>query len=205
MCLMAKKVYLLIFFLIFSILFFGCGSDPEEEGGNSAPLEDVKSGWEKYKAGEYGSAIISFEEAISLDGSHLSDAYNGLGWVYLGFSGSIGVNQKNVATSLGKFQEAVVHNDKNSDAWVGQALLLLVRRGTQDDLTDALEAIDKAMQGDSEYLYRHDYDSESDLHALKAQCYYYLGEPDKAREELERALAVEKNSRSALAMKNLLY
>lgn len=195
-------LYLICFLLLFSIA--GCGTDSEDEQ-LSTPEENIRNGWEKYRSGSYGPAILAFERALSEDGSHLADAYNGLGWAYLGFSQSVGVNQKNLETSLSKFQEAIIHDRSNADAWVGQAGLLLIRRGSQDDFRNALKAIDNALQGNSEYLYRHDYDSETDLHVLKVQCYYYLGELNKAKDEVNRALAVEKNNDTALVMKNLLY
>ncbi len=194
-------------FIILSVLYFGCGSDPEEEQA-VMPEESLQNGWAEYRSGNYGTAILAFEKALA-DGdgvstSAVADAYNGLGWVYLGFSQNTGVNQKNLTTALSKFQEAIAHNSDNADAWVGQAGLLLARRGSQDDFEDALKAIDNALQGDAEYLYRHDYDSEADLRALKIQCYYYLGEWDKARDEINRVLAIEKNNSVALTIKKLL-
>lgn len=187
------------------VLYFGCGADPEEEQG-AAPEESLQSGWADYDSGEYGTAILAFEKVFTEDvpAATAADAYNGLGWVYLGFSRSTGVNQKNIATALSKFQEAVAYDATNADAWVGRAGLLLVRRDSQDDLRSALEAIDKALQGNAEYLYRHDYDSEADLHALKAQCYYYLGERGKALDEVNRVLAIEKDNGVALTIKKLL-
>jgi len=205
-----KSKILCILCLASCVLYFGCGSDPEEAERTSTLEEDIRSGWEEYGSGNYGAAILAFEKALTEDGSagisplHLADAYNGLGWVYLSFSQSVGVNQKNIAMALGKFQEAVTRDTANADAWVGQAGLLLVRRSSQDDLRDALKAIDSALQGDAAYLYRHDYDSEADIYALRAQCYYYLGELDKARDEIDRSLAVEKNNSAALAMRKLL-
>ena len=204
-----SKMLLSCVFLMSCVLYLGCGSDPEEE--RISPEKDILSGWEEYRSGNYGAAILAFEKALNREGeapaepSHLADAYNGLGWVYLGFSRSAGVNQKNIAISLGKFQEAIARDSANADAWVGQAGSLLVRRNSQDDLRDALKAIDNALQGDAAYLYRHDYNSEADLYALKAQCYYQLGELDKSRKEIERVLAIEKDNSVALAMRKLLY
>ncbi len=194
-------------FIVLSLLYFGCGSDPDEEQA-ATPEESLNNGWMEYRSGNYGTAILAFEKALA-DGDGVSttavaDAYNGLGWVYWGFSQNTGVNQKNITTALSKFQEAIALDVDNADAWVGQAGLLLARRGSQDDLKDALKAIDNALQGDTEYLYRHDYDSEADLRALKIQCYYYLGEWGKARDEISRVLAIEKNNGVALTIQGLL-
>lgn len=193
---------------IFIALFcLGCGSDPDEEQ-TAMPEKSLQSGWAEYSSGNYGTAMLAFEKAIA-DGEDAStaivaDAYNGLGWVYLGFSQNAGVNQKNITTALSKFQEAIARDSANADAWVGRAGLLLARRDSQADLRDALKAIDNALQKDAKYLYRHDYDSQADLHALKMQCYYYLGDLNKAREESNRVLAMEKNNGVALTIKKLL-
>lgn len=172
------------------------------------PEKSLQSGWAEYDSGSYGTAMLAFEKAIA-DGEDAStgvvaDAYNGLGWVYLGFSQNAGVNQKNITTALSKFQVAIARYPANADAWVGLAGLLLARRNSQADLRDALKAVDNALQKDAKYLYRHDYDSQADLHALKMQCYYYLGEPNKAQEESNRVLAIEKNNGVALTIKKLL-
>jgi len=194
-------------FAALSVLYFGCGDDPDEEQ-TAMPEESLQTGWAEYSSGNYGTAMLAFEKAIA-DGEGVSttavaDAYNGLGWVYLGFSQNAGVNQKNITTALSKFQEAITLDSANADAWVGQAGLLLARRGSQDDLKDALKAIDNALQEDAKYLYRHDYDSEADLRALKVQCHYYLGEWNKAQNEINRVLAIEKNNGVALTIQKLL-
>jgi tetratricopeptide (TPR) repeat protein len=213
---LALNVKLCVLCLASCILCFGCGSNPEEGERTSTSEEDIQSGWEEYRSGNHGTAILAFERALTeerdpkydaiakVQKTLLADAYNGLGWVYLGFSRSAGVNQKNIAMSLGKFQEAIARDNTNADAWVGQAALLLIRRSSQDDLRNTLKAVDNALQGDAAYLYRHDYDSEADLHALKAQCYYYLGELDDAQGEVKRALAIEKNNNAALVLRKLL-
>jgi tetratricopeptide (TPR) repeat protein len=82
--------------------------------------------------------------------------------------------------------------------------LLLVRKNSNNDLNDAIKAIDKALQGDASYLYRHDYDSKADLYALKAQCYYYLNDIENAKKEAERSLAIESNNNSASTLMMLL-
>ena len=203
-----KSIIACVLCLMSFIVYFGCSSDPEEEG--ISPADSIRDGWTEYEAGNYGSAILAFERVLSKSAdpaptaAQEADAYNGLGWAYLGFSQSAVVNQKNIATSLSKFQQAIARDSTNADAYVGQAALLLIRRDSQDDFRDALKAVDSALQGKAEYLYRHDYDSQSDLYALKAQCYYYLGEPENAREEVERVLAAEKNNIAALAMQNLM-
>ena len=192
--------------VVFCVLYSGCGSDSDEKG--IPPEEGLQNGWAEYDSGNYGAAILAFEGTLSnkedASAAIIADAYNGLGWAYLSFSESVRINQANLDTALGKFQEAVSNDATNADAWVGKAGLLLIRKDSQDDFRKALEAIDSALKGNTEYLYRHDYDSEADLYALKSQCYYYLGEQGKALEEVNRALAIERNNNLAQAIRGLL-
>ena len=195
--------------LVSCVLYLGCGSDPEEERVLT-PQEYVQNGWREYASRNYEAAMLAFEDAlaagsdvpteISVDGSYLADAYNGLGWVYLSLSPRAAVNQKNISTALDKFREAIARDSLNADAWVGHAVGFFIKRSSSDDLRDALKAVDDAFQGNVAYLYRHDYDSRADLYALRAQCYYYLGEPDNVRDEVNRALAIEEDNGAALAM-----
>ncbi len=196
--------------LCLMFIFWGCGD--REETQVSTPEEELLKGWREYNLGNYASAILAFEKVLALVESSgkekqlwiMSDAYNGLGWAYMNFSKSAGINRENLSISLGKFQSAIACNVDNSDAWVGRAGLLVIRRSSQSDIEESLKSIDNALQGNKGYLYRHDYDSPADLHALKAQCYYYLNEIDRAREEVNLSLAIEEDNDSALAIRGLL-
>jgi tetratricopeptide (TPR) repeat protein len=204
--LLVTRYYLVSCVLCLAFLLFACGTDEEEQ--TLTPEENAKLGWEEYSLGNYEAAIQAFERVLATSSSSTiagkADAYNGLGWAYMSFSRDAVVNKKNISVSLSKFQEAIALDSTNADAWVGRAGLLLIRRDSQTDLRDALDAIENALQADAAYLYRHDYDSKADLYALKAQCYYYLGELGKASDEVERVLAIEKDNVAALAMKRLL-
>jgi tetratricopeptide (TPR) repeat protein len=197
---------LLVTILCLAFLLFACGGDEEEQV--LTPEESLKIGWEEYVLGNYEAAIQAFERVLTASSSpttaRKADAYNGLGWAYMSFSRDAVVNQKNMSMSLSKFQQAIALDSANGDAWIGKACLLLIRRSSQTDLRDALDSTNNGLQADAAYLYRHDYDSKADLYALKAQCYYYLGELDKAGDEVERVLAIEKNNVAALAMRRLL-
>ncbi len=193
------------FFLALIFLYSGCGSEREDEENLNIQNELLK-GWKEYGLGNHANSILAFEKVINAKQSSdaLADAYNGIGWVYLGFSQSAGVNLKNVAISISKFETAIKLDNTNADAHVGMACALLIRRSSDSDLRDAIVYIDKALNISNEKLYRHDYDSESDLHVLKAQCYFYLSELDKAKSEIEIAINKEKNNPVALAMIDIL-
>ncbi|MBD3181966.1 hypothetical protein GF312_06730 [Candidatus Poribacteria bacterium] len=168
-----------------------------------SPQHHLQTGWDEYKSGNYSSSIIAFERALSAE-SGLADAYNGLGWAYISYSSDPIINLTNLNTAFNKFDQALAIDSKNSDAWVGKAILIFINRESKQDLNEAIKAIDTALQGEQIYLYRHDYDSKADLHALKAQCYYYLDEYEKATAEIENTLEIEKENQVALKIKTLL-
>ena len=121
----------------------------------------------------------------------------GVGWSHLSLSLAVPVAQE-------AFQNAVRLDASNADAWLGLANLLYLRQKDASDFRAALRAADNAMNADAQYLFRHDYDSPAALHALKAACYYYLGESQDARQEVEKALRVDSENKSALALDELL-
>ncbi|MGQ9609064.1 MAG: hypothetical protein ACUVWN_07175 [bacterium] len=192
-------------FLALIFLCFGCSSDREDEERFDIESELSKA-WKEYDLGNNESSVLAFEKVISAKQSPdtASDAYNGIGWVYLRFSQSVGVNQKNVVISINKFEEAIKLDENNADAYVGMACALLIKRGSDSDLRNAIVYADKALNINNEKLYRHDYDSESDLRILKAQCYFYLNELDKAKSEIEIVINKEKDDPIALAMMDIL-
>jgi tetratricopeptide (TPR) repeat protein len=200
-----KIQYLAIIVYALILAFCGCGSDRQDNEVVN-PESELLKGWQEYRSGNYEAAILAFEKVLDGNASSeaLGDAYNGLGWSYACISGDAGINKMNLTTALSKFQKALDSNEANSDAWVGSAGLLLVRKNSNNDLNDAIKAIDKALQGDASYLYRHDYDSKADLYALKAQCYYYLNDIENAKKEAERSLAIESNNNSASTLMMLL-
>jgi len=199
---MIQKSMMTGFFLISIAImgYYGCSHD-REDISNIDPDKDLSYAWQEYNTGKYEAAIIAFEKVLSQGAASdiKADAYNGIGWSYLCISQDASVNQKNIDNAIAKFQEAIRLDNNNADAWIGKAGAIHIRR-LQSDMNNSIEAIDNALKGDAKYLYRHDYDSIADLYALKAQCYYYLGEMDKAKAEADKALGLESDNVSALAI-----
>jgi len=165
--------------------------------------ENLKTGWLEYNNGNYAAALLSFERAISLDDS-LSDAHNGLGFSLLSSSSSSTYNPQLVLKALSEFQEAIRRDETNADAWVGLANALFLRRTEPGDFKTAVQALDNALKGNSVFLYRHDYRSEADIHALKAICSYYAGDVEAASIEVKSALEMDSNHQTALAIQNFV-
>lgn len=182
-----------------AIAFLGCG---EREEGISEAEKEVGRGWRHYLRGEMEMALISFERAVSSDPSS-SDAYNGLGWVYLSLSKGFSVDGELVGEAVRMFGEAVKLDPESSDAWAGMALALFLRRFGEEDIEEAIKAADRAIGG-RERLYEHDFDSEGDLWAFKALCYYYLGDLGHAEDALRRASSIEPESRAVQEIERLI-
>ena len=182
-------------FLIISFLVLnGCSSDSEPD--TSGAVNYAEQGWRFYASGDYAQALLSFERAVNFDET-LADAHNGIGWSHLSLS-------LNAPLAQEAFQNAIQHDNSNADGWVGLATVLYLRNKETNDFRSAIRAIDNALQADAQYLYRHDYQSKADLYALKAACYYYLGEHQPATAEIDKALQIDITNRTAIALQNLL-
>lgn len=197
--------YIAVFIFIIFITA-GCDYDREDNGivDHSAELT---RGWQEYKAGNYKLAILAFEKALGDDAAVdiVSDSYNGLGWSYMSVSQNMNINMTNLNIAVVKFRKAIEKDASNYDAMIGLATTLLIRQSSDNDCKESLKIIEMAIDKDSRYMYRHDYNSEADLYALKAQCYYYLGEFENAKSEVDKALAKDANNRTALLMKKILF
>ncbi|MDE0398071.1 MAG: tetratricopeptide repeat protein [Candidatus Poribacteria bacterium] len=172
----------------------GCSSDSDPN--TPSAVNYTAQGWRFYESGDYPQALLSFERAINFDEA-LADAHNGVGWSHLSLS-------LNPPLAQEAFQNAVQLDASNADAWVGLANLLYLRNKDTTDFRSAIRAIDNALQGDAQYLFRHDYRSKADLYALKASCYYYLGENQSTAVEINKALQIDTTHRTAIALQNLL-
>ncbi len=180
--------------LICLFIFMSCSGDTDND--TPTAIRHVESGWDFYAAGDYPQALLSFERALNFDDT-LADAHNGVGWSHLSLSLTIPIAQE-------AFQNAVQLDDANADAWVGLANVLYLRQKDASDFSAAIRTIDNALNADTQYLFRHDYDSNADLYALKAACYYYLGENLTAKQEIDNALQIDSENRAALILNRLL-
>ena len=176
------------------LILIGCSSDPDPN--TSTALNHMEQGWRSYESGNYAQALLSFERAVNFD-ENLADAYNGVGWSHLSLS-------LNPPLAQEAFQNAVQLDPSNADAWVGLANLLFLRHKDTSDFRSAIRAIDNALQGDAQYLFRHDYRSKAELYVLKAACSYYLGDDTSAKQEVDKALQIETTNRTAIVLRELL-
>ena len=179
-----------------SCLLMQSGCSRDSDPNTSSALDYMARGWRSYESGNYAQALLSFERAINFD-ENLADAHNGIGWSHLSLS-------LNPPLAQEAFQNAVQLDPSNADAWVGLANLLFLRHKDTNDFRSAIRAIDNALQGDAQYLFRHDYRSKAELYVLKAACYYYLGEDAPAKQEVGKALQIETTNKTAIVLRDLL-
>ena len=187
-------VVLLASILAIMTILNGCSSDSDPN--TPSAVNYTEQGWQHYESGNYAQALLSFERALNFD-EELADAHNGVGWSHLSLA-------LNPPLAQEAFQNAVQLDTSNADAWVGLANILFLRNKEATDFRAAIRAIDNALQGDPQYLFRHDYRSKADLYALKASCYFYLGEHQSAAIEINKALQIDTTHKTAGVLKNLL-
>lgn len=176
------------------MLHMSCSNDTNVEGTTSS--NHIQQGWTAYDSDDFTQAILNFERALNAD-PELADAHNGVGWSNLSLGLPLSLAQE-------AFQTAIKLDTSNGDAWVGLANVLYLRQNDKTDFESALLAIDNALQAEKQYLYRHDYTAESDLYALKACCYFYLGDLHKANQEIEHVLSIDKNNKTAILLQKLI-
>ena len=186
--------------LCFSVIF-SCSNDPEFD--TEVARENQVDGWAAYNRGDFSTALLSFEQAINLD-EDLADAHNGLGWSRMSTLQASSINLQVIAKAKEAFEEAIRRDPSNADAWIGLANTLFLRREEASDFQTALRAIDNALVADNRFLFRHDYQSAADLHALKAACYYYLGETELAQSAIDTAIKIDSKNATALSLVELL-
>ena len=187
--------------LILCLISLGCSDDPEVD---TAIVEKRQmDGWTAYDKGDFSDALLHFERVIELDAT-FADAHNGLGWTHLSTSHAPATTPEILAKAQRAFEAAIRSDTSSADAWIGLANTLFLRRESASDFQIALRAIDNALQGDQRTLFRHDYQSTADLYALRAACYYYLGQTNLAISAIESALQTEPSNAATLSLQQLL-
>ena len=187
--------------LILCLMFFGCSDDPEVD--TAVAEKRQMDGWTAYAKGDFSAALLHFERVIELDAT-FADAHNGLGWTHLSASHAPVTAPEVLMKAQRAFETAIRSDASNADAWIGLANTLFLRRESASDFEIALRAIDNALQGDHRTLFRHDYQSNADLYALIAACYYYLGQKNLAISAMERARQIEPSNTTVLSLQHLL-
>ncbi len=150
----------------------GCGG-----GGGTGPGATAESrtneGWALFEAGDYAGAIGKFNSAISIDDTY-ADAYNGLGWSF--------AKMDSLAKSIASFDDCIA-NGMSGDPHAGKAPVY--RDLVPPQFSNAVSSASSALSLDGSYVFEHDDTFDwHDLHLIKAQSHFGLGQYDLANAEV---------------------
>lgn len=172
---------------LFLVLVTSCGGS-NITGGEGGPIEPpnraqelAESGWQKYTAADYDSAIILFNDSKKADANYL-DAYNGLGWSYF--------RDHNLLHSLSNFQTVLDVDSTLVDAHVGYAISAFERSEYTESINSIVFVVtqDSAsfdMEGIGEYAFVRDQDiTSTTVRKILALSYYYSGQFTEAYTQL---------------------
>lgn len=158
------------FILLLSLFIMTCSK--ESDVHIVAPLSIdsmVDKGWSDYSFGNYESAAIQFESALTQNAA-CYDAYNGLGWSYF--------RQGDYESAINYFQFLIplqeVEPELAADAYAGLAAIYMTQNRDVDAVLSAWEVL--AISGET-YTFQHDPSiTAEDIHILAARCLFNIGE-----------------------------
>lgn len=171
-----RIVYTYLAVFIGFLAFVVCGGT--NLGTNPPPpdpqkVEDIiNAAWAKYEIGQYDTAIILFNEALSLDRDVL-DIYNGLGWSYF--------QTHSLINSLANHSIAIGSDSSFSDAMVGFSVSAFERNeyALAINAINTIARIDTSgfdIQGTDDYIFDHDRAvTARTVRKILALCYFYSG------------------------------
>jgi tetratricopeptide (TPR) repeat protein len=166
---MNVKRTLIVSILGAAIACLSCGDDgPSGPGEDASPL--VSQGWTYFEDGQFDSARVQFEEALSIE-PDLADAHNGLGWSIL-FLGLPPSNEP-LDEAVTAFERAIDLELYAADPQVGLAIAHQAEGDYEAAVDYALEALDL----EPTYSFRHRQSvNYLDVRIVLAQSYFHMGE-----------------------------
>ena len=157
--------------LFASLILFhiACGSD----GPTGPSLQDlIQEGWTAFEQGDYATASAKFTEAISMQPDS-AESYSGLGWSLF--------RQDNLDRAKNEFTAGSSKNNPPADVFAGWAFVLNALK----DYHNSNQKADQALAIASAWQFPHDSSLDAnDLHILKAENFFLLGEFDSSLVEV---------------------
>ena len=144
-----------------AIVLVACGG-----GSPSGPTfgDLITEGWAAFQSGDYQSASDKFSEAITLKNEDAA-AFTGLGWSLFRLG--------NLLRANAEFTGGSNALSPTADLFAGWAFV----KNAQKDYTRSNQKADDALALNSNWVFTYDSSlSAADLHVLKAENYFLLGE-----------------------------
>jgi tetratricopeptide (TPR) repeat protein len=170
--------------------------------GETDPDSLLASAWEDFRYGAFSSAINKFNQVLlitSITDYQKNQAYNGLGWSLTKSSG--------LESAYSAFTQAA---GGDNEAKVGLAAVL-IQRGQKAGILQAKSLLESVGLSNSAYNFTPKSDhpigvSSAETRAMLAFCYFWNDEPDKARSQLNLAIAQDNaNDSSVSQIKQTLF
>ena len=150
-----------IILIIVTLSFFSCDNGGEPEG-SAADL--INSGWVKFEAGEFSSAVSDFNSALSKDASAF-EAYSGIGW------SQIRLDQIDEAET--NYMTALNGNYAGKELLAGLAAISLVN----EEYTTAIGYAESILNIDPDWVFEHDNSIDfKDVWFVVAIAYFHEGD-----------------------------
>ena len=171
-----------IILIIVTLSLISCednGSEPEATAG-----ELINSGWLKFEAGEYSSAVSDFNSAITKDASAF-EAYSGIGWSQIRLD-QIDDAETNYLTALNG-------NYAGKELLAGLAAISLAN----EEYTTAIGFAESILNIDPDWIFEHDNTVDyKDVWYVVAIAYFHEGdftEVEAAILKIDSSYSIDEN------------
>ena len=156
-------------FFLFAVFIAACGSD----GPTGPSLEDlIQEGWTAFEQGDYDLASTKFTDAIAMSPVS-AESYTGLGWSLFRLD--------NLGRAKSEFTAGSGKDNPSADLFAGWAFVQNALKSYADSNTKASQALTQAPT----WRFSHDSTLDaSDLHILKAENYFLIGDFDNSLTEV---------------------
>jgi tetratricopeptide (TPR) repeat protein len=173
---MRKNFWRIIMIVSFTIFIWGCKKNGGGPTGPPGPpySELVQQGWTAFQSTQYDTAIVLFSLAKQMN-SNKVDAYVGLGWSYMKLD--------QLTTASDEFNMGSQKANPPADLFGGWAFVLNALRDYGGSNAEA----DQVFTLDPTWTFSYGLPlSKDDLHVLKAENYFLLGNYTYSLNEVKR-------------------
>lgn len=174
----------------------GTGTGTGTNTGTLTPAEKIVEGWKSFEYGNYGGAIIFFDQVLTdntATAAERQEAYNGRGWAKS--------KQYETVSGLSDFQQG----GDLLESRLGYAMAL-IQNGQLSGIDNAITIMEEIGLGNTAYtltlVHQQIGVTSAESHAMLAYAYFWrgtTGDDDKARAQINAARALDQSETSSVA------